>query len=42
MALCGLKKKPTLNDVINEFETAPNPIKYPDRTATCVRNSFEL
>ena len=42
MALYGLKKKPTSNDVINEFETEPNPIKYPDRTATWVRNSFEL
>ena len=42
MALYGLKKKPTLNDVINEFETEPNPIKYPHRTATFVRNSFVL
>jgi hypothetical protein len=42
MALYGLKKKPTLNDVINDIVTEPNPIKYPDRTATFVRNSFEL
>ena len=42
MALYGLKKTPTLNDVINEFETEPNPIKYPNRTATFVRRSFEL
>ena len=42
MTLYGLKKKPTLNAVVNEFETEPNPIKYPARTATIVRNSFEL
>ena len=42
IALYGLKKKPTLNDVINEFGTEPNPIKYPNRTATFVSNSFEL
>lgn len=40
MVLYGLKQTPTLNAVINEFETEPNPIKYPDRTATLVSNSF--
>ena len=38
----GLKKKPTLKELITQSETEPNTIKYPDRTATCVRNSFEL
>ena len=40
MALYGLKKKPTLNVVMHEVETEPNPIKYPHRTATHVRRSF--
>lgn len=31
-----------LNGVINDIVTEPNPIKYPDRTATCVRHAFEL
>ena len=38
----GLKKKPTLNELADRIENAPNTIKYPDRTATTVRNSFEL
>ena len=42
MATYGLKKKPTLKELITQIETEPNTIKYPDRTATCVRNSFEL
>ena len=42
MATYGLKKKPTLTEVITQIETEPNTIKYPDRTATLVRNSFEL
>ena len=42
MATYGLKKKPTLNALITQIETEPNTIKYPDRTATFVRNSFEL
>ena len=42
MAPYGLKKKPTLTEVITQIETEPNTIKYPDRTATLVRNSFEL
>ena len=42
MAMYGLKPKLTLNDVIHQFQTERNPIKYPDRTATFVRNSFEL
>lgn len=42
MALYGLKPKPALNYVFNACVTEPNPITYPDRTATCVRNSIEL
>ena len=42
MASYGLKKKPTLNDLADIIENAPTTIKYPDRTATIVRNSFEL
>ena len=42
MAQYGLKKKPTLNELITNIETEPNTIKYPDRTATFVRHSFEL
>ena len=42
MASYGLKKKPTLNDLADRIENEPNTIKYPDRTATTVRNSFEL
>ena len=42
MATYGLKKKPTLKELITQIETEPNTIKYPDRTATFVRNSFEL
>ena len=42
MATYGLKKKPTLKELITQIETEPNTINYPDRTATFVRNSFEL
>ena len=42
MASYGLKKKPTLNELITQIETEHNTIKNPDRTATFVRNSFEL
>ena len=42
MATYGLTKKPTLKELTTHIETEPNTIKYPDRTATFVRNSFEL
>ena len=42
MASYGLKKKPTLNELADRIENEPNTIKYLDRTATIVRNSFEL
>ena len=42
MAPHGLKHKPTLNELTIQIETEPNTINYPERTATCVRNSFEL
>ena len=40
MATYGLKKKPTLKELITQIDTEPNTIKYPDRAATFVRNSF--
>ena len=42
MASYGLKKKPTLNELADRIENEPNTMKYPDRTATRIRNSFEL
>eukprot|EP00969_Alexandrium_andersonii_P212762 9394544-Alexandrium_andersonii.AAC.1 len=42
MALHGLKKKPTLNELADRIENEPHTIKDPYRTATIVRNSFEL
>lgn len=38
MAVYGLKKKPTSDEVINAIVTEPNPIKCPDTTATRVRH----
>ena len=37
-----LYRKPTYDEVIGYIETEPNTIKYPDRQATFLRNSFEL
>ena len=36
----GLKKRATFNELITYIETEPNTIKYPDRTATIMSNSF--
>ena len=35
----SLRKKPTYNDLINYLEVEQPKIKYPDRTATFLRNS---
>lgn len=42
LVLYGFKKKPTLNEIINGIETEHVPSSCPNRTATCVRHSFEL
>ena len=42
MSSYGLKKKPTLKVLADRIENEPNAIKYPDRTATLIRNSFAL
>jgi len=36
----GLKKRATFDELMNYIETEPNTIKYPDRTATIMANSF--
>jgi len=38
----GLSKKPTYEDLVAYIERDPDRIKYPNRKATIVRNSFEL
>lgn len=38
----GLKKKPTYNELVNYIEDDPDKIKFPDRTAKYLRNSFQL
>ena len=42
MAFYGLKKKPTYEEVIDYIENDPDKIKYPNRDAKFLRNSFEL
>lgn len=42
MVLYVLKNKHTFNEVSNDIAAEPNPIKYQDRKATCVRNTCEL
>ena len=37
-----LRKKPTFNELINYLEVEQPKIKFPDRTATCLRNSHYL
>ena len=34
----GLRKKPTFNELINYLENEQPKIRYPDRTATFLRN----
>ena len=38
----NLRKKPTFNELINYIEIKQPKIKYPDRTATFLRNSHYL
>ena len=38
----NLRKKPTFNELINYIEIERPKIKYPDRTATFLRNSHYL
>ena len=35
----NLRKRPTYNELINYLEVEQPKIKYPDRTATILRNS---
>ena len=37
-----LKQRKTFEEVIDYIQNDKTKIKYPDRTAKCVRNSFEL
>ena len=38
----NLRRKPTFNELINYTEIEQPKIKYPDRTATFLRNSHYL
>ena len=38
----GLQKRPTYEDLVNYIVKDPDNIKYPDRKAKILRNSFEL
>ena len=38
----GLRRKPTYEEVIEYIEYDPDKIKYPKRTATFLRNTFQL
>ena len=38
----GMRKRPTFDELMNYIETEPNTIKYPDRTATIMANSFQI
>ena len=38
----GLKKRATFDELITYIETEPDTIKYPDRTATIMANSFQI
>ena len=40
--MIGLRKKPTYNELINSIENDQPKIRYPDRTATLLRNSHYL
>ena len=37
-----LRKKPTYEELINYLEVKQPKIKYPDRSATCLRNSHYM
>ena len=34
----GLRKKPTFNEIVGYLETEQQTLKYPDRTATRIKN----
>ena len=38
----GLRRKPTYEEVIDYIQYDPDKIKYPNRAATFVRNTFQL
>jgi len=38
----GLQKRPTYEEVANYIAKDPDKIKYPNRRASIIRNSFEL
>ena len=38
----GLHKRPTFNELVDTIQNDPFKIKYPDRLAKMLRNSFEL
>ena len=40
--VAGLRRKPTYMEVVEYIENDPDRIKYPDRKAQIMRNSFEL
>ena len=40
--MIGLRKKPTFNELINYLQNDQPKIRYPDRTATLLRNSHYL
>ena len=40
--ISGLKKRLTYNEIVDYIEKDPDKIKYPDRWAKQIRNSFEL
>ena len=35
----GLRKKPTIDELVDYIERAPDKIRYPDRRASQIRNS---
>ena len=42
MMSSGLRAKPTYESVIDYIETDPDKIKYPNRAANFVRNTFGI
>ena len=42
MMSAGLRVKPTYEQVIEYIEDDPDKIKYPNRSAKFIRNTFEL
>ena len=42
IASTGLSLKPTYNELLDYIQEDPDKVKYPNRTATILRSSFEL